>query len=114
MPPAAFNDLWASMKKNQAWMGIVKNCCKNGDYYWVDAFVTPLLDKGKTVGYESTRVKASPETINRVDKVYKAIWANKFKIPKFKPDYVVKISALFSGLQLFVMLFGSFKPCHPM
>ena len=104
MPPAAFADLWAAMKKNQPWMGIVKNRCKNGDYYWVDAFVTPLLENGKTVGYESTRVKARPETIKRSDKMYKAIWADKFKMPKFKPGYALKVSALFSGLQLMTML----------
>ena len=42
MPPAAFADLWATIKQGKPWMGIVKNRCKNGDHYWVDAYVTPM------------------------------------------------------------------------
>jgi hypothetical protein len=34
MPPAAFADLWATVKSGRAWSGLVKNRCKNGDYYW--------------------------------------------------------------------------------
>lgn len=104
MPPAAFADLWKTMKEDKPWMGIVKNRCKNGDYYWVDAFVTPLLKSGKISGYESTRVKADRKIINRAEKLYQAIWANKFKIPKFNPDYAVKLAALISGLQLITMV----------
>src|SRR5574338_459893 len=44
MPPAAFQNLWDDLKAGKPWMGIVKNRCKNGDYYWVDAYVTPIHD----------------------------------------------------------------------
>jgi len=37
MPPAAFQHLWDTIKAGQPWRGIVKNRCKNGDHYWVDA-----------------------------------------------------------------------------
>ncbi len=103
MPPAAFADLWATLKDDKSWMGIVKNRCKNGDYYWVDAFVTPLLENGKISGYNSTRVKAEKESINRAKKLYQAIWANRFKLPKFKPDYAVKLTGLFSSLQFIAL-----------
>ena len=63
MPPGAFENLWKTLKQGRPWMGIVKNRCKNGDYYWVDAYVTPMLEKGTIVGYESTRVRASAEDI---------------------------------------------------
>ena len=33
MPPAAFADLWDTVKSGKAWSGIVKNRCKNGDFY---------------------------------------------------------------------------------
>ena len=33
MPPAAYADLWNAVKKGRAWAGIVKNRCKNGDFY---------------------------------------------------------------------------------
>lgn len=70
MPEAIFRDMWATLKSGSAWMGIVKNRRKNGDYYWVDAFVTPLYLDGELHGYESSRVKASPDCIKRAEKVY--------------------------------------------
>ena len=43
MPKAAFKDLWEHLSQGQAWRGAVKNRCKDGRYYWVDAFVTPIF-----------------------------------------------------------------------
>ena len=42
MPPAAFLDLWDTVKEGRPWTGIVKNRCKNGDFYWVHALVVPV------------------------------------------------------------------------
>lgn len=61
MPAAAFADLWKNLKNNKPWRGMVKNRCKNGDYYWVDAYVTPLTEKGDVTGYQSVRVCPSEE-----------------------------------------------------
>jgi aerotaxis receptor len=80
IPPAAFADLWQTIKNNHHWMGIVKNRAKNGDFYWVDAYVTPIQENGKTVGYESVRAKPSPERVARASKIYKQI--NEGKAPK--------------------------------
>ncbi|MDH5191956.1 MAG: methyl-accepting chemotaxis protein [Gammaproteobacteria bacterium] len=77
MPPAAFEDLWTTLKKGNAWMGVVKNRCKNGDYYWVDAYVSPMYENGKVIGYESVRKKAAPDVIKRAEKAYQRINAGK-------------------------------------
>ena len=61
MPKAAFADLWQKLKNGEPWRGMVKNRCKNGDYYWVDAYVTPLITNGKITGYQSVRVKATEQ-----------------------------------------------------
>lgn len=70
MPADAFTMLWSALKAGQPWMGIVKNRCKNGDHYWVDAYVTPLRDRGQVYGYESVRVKADPIVVARAEAVY--------------------------------------------
>jgi aerotaxis receptor len=70
MPQAAFSDLWQTVQNGKAWMGIVKNRCKNGDYYWVDAYVTPVYVDGKVVGYESVRVKPKAEDVTRANALY--------------------------------------------
>ncbi len=74
VPPAAFADLWNDLKNGKAWMGIVKNRCKNGDHYWVDAYVTPVFDGNQVVSYESVRVKPKREWIERAEQLYKAVW----------------------------------------
>ena len=58
MPQAAFADLWATVKKGLPWRGLVKNRCKNGDFYWVEAFVVPLKKNGQITGYMSVRTPA--------------------------------------------------------
>ena len=70
MPPAAFAMLWTALKAGKPWMGVVKNRCKNGDHYWVDAYVTPLRQNGQVHGYESVRAKADPNVIRRAEQVY--------------------------------------------
>lgn len=77
MPPAAFADLWQTIKSGRPWMGIVKNRCKNGDHYWVDAFVTPRFANGNIVGYESVRVKPNAACVARADAIYRQLNAGK-------------------------------------
>ena len=55
MPKEAFKSLWGTVQRGKPWMGMVKNACKNGDYYWVDAYVTPVFENGKVTGYQSVR-----------------------------------------------------------
>ncbi|NIB43282.1 methyl-accepting chemotaxis protein [Pseudomaricurvus alkylphenolicus] len=73
MPAAAFQMLWDRIKGGKPWMGIVKNRCKNGDHYWVDAYVTPLREGGNITGYESVRVKADKTVIDRAQNTYDRI-----------------------------------------
>lgn len=70
MPKAAFADLWRTIKAGKPWMGVVKNRCKNGDHYWVDAFVTPRFDRGNIIGFESVRVKPEQAVVERAENIY--------------------------------------------
>ena len=73
MPPAAFGDMWSNLKSDTAWRGAVKNRCKDGRYYWVDAFVTPIYENGKKVGYQSVRQQLLPEYKHRAEKLYQRL-----------------------------------------
>lgn len=70
MPAAAFTDLWTTVQKDQAWRGIVVNRCKQGGYYWVDAYVTPIYRQGQKVGYQSVRVAPEPQQISNAMALY--------------------------------------------
>jgi aerotaxis receptor len=82
MPPAAFGDLWATVKTGRPWRGIVKNRCKDGDHYWVDAFVVPLRKNGQTTGYMSVRSCPSREQVRAAEGLYQQINAGKASLPK--------------------------------
>jgi len=73
MPVEAFADLWSTIKDGMPWTGLVKNRCKNGDFYWVLANVTPVIENGKPVGYLSVRTKPSREQVRETDAVYREI-----------------------------------------
>ena len=57
MPEEAFRDMWDTIRSGRPWTAMVKNRCKNGDHYWVQANVTPLVRDGKPVGYMSVRTR---------------------------------------------------------
>lgn len=82
MPVEAFAELWSKLKDGKPWMGIVKNRAKDGSYYWVDAYVTPMYEGSQVVGYQSVRVKAEDEYIRRAEKLYAKINAGKKDVKK--------------------------------
>ncbi|MEY3265261.1 MAG: hypothetical protein RL717_2738 [Pseudomonadota bacterium] len=71
MPVEAFGDMWRVLKSGLPWTGLVKNRCKNGDYYWVLANVTPIIERGQIVGYMSVRSKPSHEVVAATAALYK-------------------------------------------
>ena len=71
MPREAFGDMWATLKAGMPWNGLVKNRCKNGDYYWVQANVTPVRENGRAVGYMSVRTRPSREQVQAADAAYR-------------------------------------------
>ena len=82
MPAAAFEDLWKTVKTGRPWRGLVKNRCKNGDHYWVDAFVVPLRRNGQTIGYMSVRSAPSREQVRGAEGLYQQINAGRAGLPK--------------------------------
>jgi len=71
MPPAAYKDMWSTIGRGNQWSGLVKNRAKSGDYYWVQANVTPILENGKPIGYMSVRIKPSSSDTQAADALYK-------------------------------------------
>ena len=81
VPPAVFQHMWDTLKKGRPWMGIVKNRCKNGDHYWVNAYVTPVTESNQVIGYESVRIKPTAEQVRRAEALYQRINSGKSAIP---------------------------------
>ncbi|WP_299195043.1 PAS domain-containing protein [uncultured Amphritea sp.] len=104
MPPAAFSDLWSTVKTGESWMGIVKNRSKNGDHYWVDAYVTPVERNGQRAEYQSVRRKPDPQYVERAKKIYPSLMQGK------KPRQIIKTPSLLTRtlLSLYLPIFFAF------
>ena len=94
MPEEAFADMWASLKERRPWSGLVKNRCKNGDFYWVVANATPFYENGQLAGYLSVRGKPSREQIKTADSAYRLFKDGKAGNLKIRDGEVVKESFL--------------------
>jgi len=71
MPDVAFDDLWKTLQEGATWRGMVKNRCKNGDYYWVDETISPLYEDGELSGYLARQVKPSRRQIDLAGGLYR-------------------------------------------
>lgn len=76
MPQAAFRDLWETIKQGKPWQQLVKNRAKNGDHYWVKAYVTPIFQGSNIVGYQSVRTKPTHDEITKAEALYRQLSAN--------------------------------------
>jgi aerotaxis receptor len=73
VPPEAFKDMWSTIGHGRPWTGIVKNRRKNGDHYWVQANVTPVMENGKPAAYMSVRLKPGRAQIQAAESLYALI-----------------------------------------
>jgi aerotaxis receptor len=94
MPAEAFADMWATIKSGMPWTAMVKNRCKNGDFYWVYANVTPVYEKGQMVGFMSVRTKPSRDQVRDAENLYRLMREGKAKNLKLQQGRVVDTSLL--------------------
>ena len=73
MPEAAFADLWATIQQGKPWSALVKNRRKDGDFYWVRANVTPVIENKRVVGYVSVRDKPSRDAVAAAEQLYRSM-----------------------------------------
>lgn len=83
MPPAAYADLWQTIASGHPWRGLVKNRARDGGFYWVDAYVTPLKENGTPVGYMSIRTTPGRAAIEAAEQRYADVRpvARRFRLP---------------------------------
>lgn len=98
MPPAAFAWAWETIKADRPWRGIVKNRCKNGDYYWVDALIVPVLKNNRKIGYMSVRTKPTRQQISDAEALYSKLATGRAKTPKASTWAHIPLKAKLSAL----------------
>lgn len=72
MPRCVFKLLWDTIQQGKEILAYVKNECKNGDYYWVLAYVTADLDSrtGAINGYFSVRRVPNRSAVEQIEGIY--------------------------------------------
>ncbi len=72
MPRCVFKLLWDTIQQGKEILAYVKNECKNGDYYWVLAYVTADLDPRTSVinGYFSVRRVPNRSAVDQIESLY--------------------------------------------
>lgn len=71
MPRAAYEQMWGNLKSGKTWLGAVKNRCKNGDHYWVQAYAIPVTGKnGEILELQSIRSQLPSDAQSRAEKLY--------------------------------------------
>ncbi|MBU6995564.1 methyl-accepting chemotaxis protein [Ferrovum myxofaciens] len=94
MPEEVFRDLWQTLEKGLPWTGLIKNRRKNGDFYWVQANVTPIQEMGDCVGYLSVRTKPSRQKIEETERIYRLFKEKKQGRLRIEEGRVVKVGVL--------------------
>jgi len=112
MPPAAFDDLWRTVKDGYPWKGVVKNRSKNGNYYWVKAFVVPVKEHDRVVGYMSVRSEPNRSEIANAEALYRKLQKSGQEVHS-EPPWFQRLSIKFRlaallGLMLTMLIGGAF------
>lgn len=55
-PKELFKELWETIKSGNSWEGEIKNKKKNGEVYWVKAYIEPEYKDNKIIGYSAIRI----------------------------------------------------------
>ena len=110
MPPAAFAWAWETIRADRPWRGMVKNRCKNGDHYWVDALIVPVLKDNRKTGYMSVRTKPTRQQISDAEALYGKLASGSAQTPKASAwariPLKTKLSALVIGM-IIVQVLGA-------
>ncbi|EKP0248950.1 methyl-accepting chemotaxis protein [Aeromonas veronii] len=109
MPKVAFADMWQRLRQGKSWMGLVKNRAKSGQFYWVNAYVTPILNAQKEiVEFQSVRTKPAASDVAWAEQLYgllrsgKALpWLSRFHFEPGQLTLCLSASALLTTLANF-------------
>ncbi|EKP12599.1 methyl-accepting chemotaxis protein [Leptospira borgpetersenii] len=106
VPPEVFREMWETIKRGNPWSGVIKNRAKSGDYYWVDATITPVMSEGVVSGYMSVRKKATQKQIKRAEILFNDLRNTKSFFWKLKAGIRTLLKKL--GISGRIFLYVSF------
>lgn len=82
VPVQMFEDMWRTLKAGEPWHQYLKNRCKNGDYYWVEVNMAPVVRNGQCVGYKSVRNPIAANMVQKIENNYQGLKSGRLLIKK--------------------------------
>ena len=73
MPRVVFKLLWDTVLGGKPVTAFVKNRTKDGNYYWIKAYVAPIIDKGEIIRITSYRKPINSFVKQEMTKLYKVL-----------------------------------------
>nr|WP_322940336.1 PAS domain-containing methyl-accepting chemotaxis protein [Pseudomonas sp. s4] len=71
MHAGPFKDLWGTVNKGQSWMGMLQNRRADGQGFWVDVYISPILENGEVLEYQAIYQLPTPQMIARASETYR-------------------------------------------
>lgn len=71
MHAGPFKDLWATLSKGQSWMGMLHNRRADGQDFWVDVYISPILEGSEVIEYQAIYQLPSAQMTSRAREVYR-------------------------------------------
>ncbi|WP_415891743.1 PAS domain-containing protein [Neptuniibacter sp. PT8_73] len=107
MPDGPFKDLWSTVTQGKSWMGMIKNRTQNGNTFWVDTYVIPIMEDGNIIEYQCIYRTPKTEVIDRADHIYTLRKQGKSPKALSKPNPRVTFRMLSAFLITFVPMLAA-------
>jgi PAS domain S-box-containing protein len=88
MPAAVFTRLWATLQAGESWQGLIKNRARNGDFFWADTTISPVVERGSVVGYVAIRNKPNAFQIEEADYLHARMRAGQAAEAVFRQPWI--------------------------
>jgi len=92
MSKSVFKQLWRNLQNGKTWQGKIKNLKKDGNYYWVDAVISPNFNKqGKIDSYNAIRTNVThKEQLEELTKIQETVIYEQIAIANKERDKAKK------------------------
>ena len=92
MPAAVFEDLWRTLQAGNAWHGVLKNRCRNGDFYWVEVMISPVRQNQQLIGYVSVGNAPTRAAVAETERLYQNIASGNARLPATTVSMLARLS----------------------
>ncbi|WP_373036117.1 GGDEF domain-containing protein [Sulfurimonas sp.] len=111
-PKSLYKDMWKTILNKKEWSGEIKNRRKNGEEFWLDQNIIPVLnDDGKIDSFfsvgEDITIKKELEILSSIDKLTGIL--NRRKLDEFLEYEVAVARRYLSNLSLIIVDIDHFK-----